>query len=315
VEENKTFSIAFVVDNTPQEVFDAINNVRGWWSQAIEGDTNRLGAVFNYHYQDVHRATFKITEFVPGQKVVWHVVDNYFNFIKDKTEWIGTDIVFEIARQGDQTEVRFTHDGLVPAYECYDVCSNAWGSYITVSLRDLITTGKGRPNPIEEIVSQARQMSKQDYTTSFTVDQSPEAVFAAVNNVRGWWSEEIEGKTDQLGAEFKFQAHEVHRSSHKITEFVPGKKVVWHTTDSHLSFVKDKAEWTGTDIVFEIARKGDRTELRFTHFGLVPAFECYGDCSGAWGFYIGQSLFNLISQGEGKPDRQDQTTEAQSVEQ
>lgn len=300
---NQHYTTTFTVDQTPQEAFDAINNVRGWWSQAVEGDTDRLGAVFYYHYQDVHRATFKITEFVPGRKVVWHVLDNHFNFIKDKNEWIDTDIVFEITAKDDKTEVRFTHVGLVPDYECYDVCANAWGSYITSSLRNLIATGKGQPNPIEEVVNQARQMRDQHYTTSFTVDQSPEEVFAAVNDVRGWWSKEIEGSTDRLGAEFEFRAGDVHHSTQKITEFVPGKKVVWRVTDSQINFVEDKAEWTGSDIVFEITRKNDRTELRFTHVGLMPAIECYDSCSNAWSFYINHSLFTLITKGEGEPDR------------
>ncbi len=303
---NQNYHTSFIVDKSPEEVFDAISNVRGWWSQSIEGDTDRLGAVFNYHYQDVHRATFKITEFVSSKKIVWHVLDNYFNFVQDKTEWIDTDIVFEIAKKDDKTEVHFTHIGLVPAYECYDVCSNAWGSYITSSLQNLITTGKGQPNPIEEIVSQARQMSHQNYTTSFTVDQSPEEVFAIINNVRKWWSEEIEGSTDKLGAEFIFRSGEDHRSTQKITEFVPGKKVVWHILDSQINFVKDKTEWTGTDIIFEITRKGDRTILHFTHVGLIPAVECYSSCSDAWGYYINQRLFALITQGK--------MMEAQSVE-
>jgi hypothetical protein len=82
-------------------------------------------------------------------KVAWLVLDNYFNFIEDKTEWKGTKINFEIARKGDKTEVHFTHVGLVPEYECYGVCSNAWGSYINGSLKKLITTGKGNPNPKE----------------------------------------------------------------------------------------------------------------------------------------------------------------------
>jgi len=271
-------------------------------SQAIEGDTDRLGAEFDYHYQDVHRTKLKITEFVPGQKVVWHVLDNYFNFIKDKSEWIGTDIVFEIARKGDKTEVRFTHVGLVPVYECFDVCSNAWGTYIGVSLRELITTGKGQPNPIEEIVSTARQMSTQNYTTAFTVEQSPDEVFAAVNNVRGWWSDEIEGNTDKLGAKFKFHYGDLHYSTQSVIFWAPGEKVVWHVLESQINFVKDKNEWTGTDIVFEITPKDGKTELRFTHVGLLPAIECYSECSDAWGFYINQSLFDLITKGKGKLD-------------
>jgi uncharacterized protein YndB with AHSA1/START domain len=144
-------------------------------------------------------------------------------------------------------------------------------------------------------------MNNQNFTAAFSVDQSPEEVFDAINNVRGWWSEEIDGRTDRLGAEFKFHHTDVHRSTQKITEFVSGKKVVWHVLDSHLNFVKDKTEWTGTDIVFEITRKNDKTELRFTHVGLVPAFECYGGCSGAWGFLINDSLRSLITTGKGQP--------------
>jgi len=94
----------------------------------------------------------------------------------------------------------------------------------------------------------------------------------------------------------------MHRSEQKITEFIPGKKVVWHVSDGYLGFVKDKSEWKGTDIVFEITKKDDKTELRFTHVGLVPAFECYGDCSGAWGFYINDSLRSLITTGKGLPN-------------
>jgi hypothetical protein len=77
---------------------------------------------------------------------------------------------------------------------------------------------------------------------------------------------------------------------------------VWHVTDAELTFVKDKKEWIGTDIVFEIARKGGTTELLFTHVGLVPAFECYGGCSGAWGTLVGTNLRNLITTGKNQPD-------------
>ena len=299
----QNFTTTFTVDQTPDEVFAAINNPRGWWSEQIDGDTDKLGAQFKYHFKDVHRTTFKITELVPGKKVVWHVLDNYFNFVKDKSEWTGNDIVFEIARKGGKTEVRFTQVGLVPEYECYGVCSEAWGSYVTRSLRNLITTGKGQPNPLEEIVDKARRMSNQDFTTSIVVDQSPELVFAAVNHVRGWWSEQIEGDTDKLGAEFKFRHKDLHHSTQKITEMVPGRKVVWHVTESRLNFVEKKSEWTGTDIVFEMTRKGGRTELRFTHVGLAPAFECYADCSDAWRMYVNNSLFQLITKGKGQPEK------------
>jgi hypothetical protein len=74
-------------------------------------------------------------------------MENYFNFTNDKNEWKGNKIVFEIAQKGHKTELQFTQEGLVPAYECYDVCHDAWTNYIQKSLRSLITTGKGQPNP------------------------------------------------------------------------------------------------------------------------------------------------------------------------
>ena len=137
---NQNFTATFSVDKTPQQVFDAINDVRGWWTGDIEGRTDTLGAEFTYRYQDLHRTTQKITEWVPGKKVVWHVVDGQINFVKNKTEWDGTDIVFEIRPKGDQTEVQLTHVGLVPAIECYEACSGGWSYYVN-SLRERITTG------------------------------------------------------------------------------------------------------------------------------------------------------------------------------
>src|SRR5437868_7105834 len=111
------FTTTLLADQSPEEVFNAVNNVRGWWSEEIEGDTDQLNAVFDYHYQDVHRCKMKIIEFVPGKKVAWQVLDNYFKFTEDKTEWIGTTIVFEITQKDDKTQLRFTHLGLIPGYE------------------------------------------------------------------------------------------------------------------------------------------------------------------------------------------------------
>lgn len=144
--DNQSFTTTMLVEQTPKEVFSAVNNVRGWWSEEIEGSTDKLNEEFKYHYRDIHRAKMKIVEMIPDQKVVWLVMENYFNFTADKSEWKGTNVIFEISRQGDKTQLRFTHLGLVSEYECYGICSDAWTNYINTSLRKLITTGKGEPN-------------------------------------------------------------------------------------------------------------------------------------------------------------------------
>ena len=157
-EQNFTTTIA--VDQTPEAAFAAITNARGWWSEEIDGRTDRLG-VFDYSFKDIHRCKIQITELVPGKTVTWHVLENYFSFTKDKTrEWADTTINFAIAKKGDKTEIRFTHLGLVPEYECYDVCSDGWSTYINASLRSLIATGKGHPNAGEAITDSERALTR-----------------------------------------------------------------------------------------------------------------------------------------------------------
>lgn len=140
------FTKTIVVDQSPEEVFNAVTNVRGWWSEEVEGNTTKLNDEFNYHFEDLHACKIKVIEVVPAKKIVWHVLENYFKFVNDKTEWVDSKIVFEISKQGSKTQLQFTHQGLNPEHECYDACYDGWTHYIGTSLYNLITTGKGKPN-------------------------------------------------------------------------------------------------------------------------------------------------------------------------
>jgi len=140
------FTTTILVDNSPNEVFNAINNVRGWWSEEITGSTSKLNDVFILQYEDMHRCKIKLIEVMPNKRVVWLVMENYFKFTQDSSEWVENKMIFEITEKDNKTQLQFTQLGLVPEYECYDICSNAWGIYINNSLHDLIVTGKGQPN-------------------------------------------------------------------------------------------------------------------------------------------------------------------------
>ncbi|WP_340682176.1 hypothetical protein LCL61_26255 [Amycolatopsis coloradensis] len=112
-----SFTTSFTVDQTPQQVFDAFDDVRGWWSEEVV----HSGDEFEYHYEEVHRCRIRITESVPGRKVSWLVLENHFDFTRDETEWVGTTFTF-------------------------DICHKARTFCVGTSLRDLITTGEGQPN-------------------------------------------------------------------------------------------------------------------------------------------------------------------------
>ena len=142
-------------------------------------------------------------------------------------------------------------------------------------------------------------MDSQNFATSFVVEQSAEEVFKAITNVGGWWTGEVEGSADALGDEFTYRYESLHFSRQRVTELVPAQRVVWLVTEARLSFTADPGEWAGTEIVFDVVGQGARTEVRFAHRGLRSDFECYEQCSSAWGFFVNGSLRRLITTGEG----------------
>lgn len=142
-------------------------------------------------------------------------------------------------------------------------------------------------------------MKSTDFTMTLRFDQTPHEVFNAIQHVGGWWQGEITGHNHMVQDEFSYRMRDMHFSKQQVTELIPDQRIVWMVTDSDLSFTKTKNEWTGTHIVFDIASVDGKTELRFTHEGLVPEFECYGGCSQGWTMLLQESLFSLITTGKG----------------
>ena len=148
----------FTVDATPQEVYEAIIDVRSWWGATnIVGPTDQLGADWYYLVPDIHFSKQRTAELVPGERVAWEFTDGYLDFITEKDEWIGTTARFDISPDGDRTRVRFTHEGLASTDECFDVCHDAWRHYVTESLRGRIVTGHGTMRTREEDEAAVRQ--------------------------------------------------------------------------------------------------------------------------------------------------------------
>ena len=141
----QSYITTVAVDASPADAYAAINDVHAWWGLDIEGPTDVLGAEFTFRGQDMHRARIKVVELVPGKRVVWQVTDNLFTFTTDQTEWVGTTIRFDIRPTDTGSLIRFSHLGLLPDHECYELCAPAWTFFIVDSLRALINAGRGEP--------------------------------------------------------------------------------------------------------------------------------------------------------------------------
>jgi len=144
-------------------------------------------------------------------------------------------------------------------------------------------------------------MKNLDYTAILTVDNSIQDTFKAINSIAKWWTDDLTGSSQKLDDEFIVQFGDIHKTGQKIIEFVPDKKVVWLVTESRLNFIKNEEEWKNTKISFELSRQGDKTQIRFTHLGLVPEVECFNACSKGWDYYIKGSLFKFLTEGKGTP--------------
>lgn len=143
--ENKNYNATLTVSQTANEVFKSINSVTKWWMENLEGDSENLTGVFTVDFGGDTFVTHKLIEVIPNKKVVWLVTDCYLPWFKDKTEWTNTKMSFEIFEKGNSTKISFTHIGLVPGVECYDMCVKGWDQYVKGSLFKLITEGTGEP--------------------------------------------------------------------------------------------------------------------------------------------------------------------------
>ena len=302
--KNEDFTTTILVDATASDVFSAINNVRGWWSENIDGDTDKLNSEFLYHYQDVHRAKMRITELVPNKKVAWHVLDNYFKFTKDESEWKDTNVVFEISEKDGKTQLKFTHQGLVPDYECFNVCHDAWTHYIQDSLKNLILTGKGdaTPKDVEQgtLKTQlpenelSREQTKSIYH-KLLIEAPVEKVYGALTTQKGlagWWTPDTVAKPE-IGSVARFAFGPSYTKEMEITELKPYSSVKWLC-------LKAYEEWVGTTITFELEPHRKGSTLSFHHDGWAAYTSEFAGCSFDWALFL-RSLKLLCETGKGIP--------------
>jgi hypothetical protein len=284
------FTTTITVSKTAAQAFEAIMDIHGWWHTGVTGAVGAIGDVFDFYVPGIHHSKIRVEELVPGERIVWKVLETHLTFVDDEREWVGSEIRFDIAASDDGAAITFTHLGLTPAEQCWDRCSAGWNIWARDSLSAFIETGVGNP------------LGNDSYTTAMTLTATPAEVYSACANVRAWWNASVKGDTTWEGSTFDYEVPGVHTATFFVAAMVPHRRIRWHVMANNFTFIDGTTEWLGTDILFEIFPTSGGTELHFTHVGLTPADECYEVCFDAWGRYIQGSLRGLIETGVGRPD-------------
>ena len=103
------YHVSITVDTTAQEAFNSINSVSKWWTENLEGSSQKLNDEFTVRFGETF-ITVKIAELIPYKKILWQVIDCYKHWLKDKKEWKDTKMTWEIS-----TEENATHIAAPPA--------------------------------------------------------------------------------------------------------------------------------------------------------------------------------------------------------
>jgi len=128
------------------EVYNAISTIEGlsnWWTEVTKG-ISKIGSKIEFTFQslageEIGKMVMEVKELNNLKGVSWNCVDG-------PSDWIGTDITFELSQQGEQTIILFGHRNWKEAFESTYHCSMKWAVFL-LSLREYVETGKGKPSP------------------------------------------------------------------------------------------------------------------------------------------------------------------------
>lgn len=136
----------FVFDLSSKKVFESLTiEIPEWWSKHFEGESDCAGKLFTVRFGSTYK-TMLVQELIPHKKVVWEVLDALIDIpeLRNKREWVGTRILWEIVEQEEVSTLILTHHGLNSGLECFSICENGWNSF-TESLSNYLNTGQGQP--------------------------------------------------------------------------------------------------------------------------------------------------------------------------
>jgi uncharacterized protein YndB with AHSA1/START domain len=133
------------IKSSSEEVYKALTTregLAGWWTNNTQGE-GKVGGVLSFRFSaggaEIGGFEIKVLELDAAKQALWQVVDG-------PAEWIRTRISWELTQEGDYCIVLFKHQGWKEPVEFMHHCSTKWAIFL-MSLKSLLETGKGAPNP------------------------------------------------------------------------------------------------------------------------------------------------------------------------
>jgi uncharacterized protein YndB with AHSA1/START domain len=123
-------------------VFRAVTEqegLRGWWTRQATA-APLVGHLNEFPFASGDYNAMRVVALDDGRRVEWECVDG-------AEEWVGTRVVFEMARDGDGTRLEFLHTGWRTETPFFRMCREAWRYYIG-SLGSYCEGRPGRPSPL-----------------------------------------------------------------------------------------------------------------------------------------------------------------------
>lgn len=148
-------------------------------------------------------------------------------------------------------------------------------------------------------------MEDKNYHRTIIVNATSEEAMKKICQVNKWWKHDFSGSAEKIQDKFTVPFGDLNGEKSfvdfVVTEIVPNRKSVWKVTNCNLPWFNDKTEWKNTEVIFEIYSVDNKTNIDFTHVGLVPGIECYDACEKGWDGHITNSLVAFINEGKGSP--------------
>ena len=139
------------IKSSLDEVYKALSTREGlaaWWTINTQGES-KVGGVHKFRFSadgvEIGGFDMKVLELRPVKRVLWQVVDG-------PADWIGTKVSFDLKQAGDYAIVLFKQQDWKEPVEFMHHCSTKWATYL-MSLKSLVETGKGTPNPNDTHIS------------------------------------------------------------------------------------------------------------------------------------------------------------------